>query len=244
MKRFALDKVSVYILAIIFLPFGNIYAQTSSSNYSVSEAFVGSGGQIDSSSANFQSKASIGDLTVGNTASATYQAFAGFTTTDQPYIEFYVDATDIAFGNLTDTATATGTSQFYVRSYLTSGYVVTTLGGGLVSEGNVSIDNIPTPTAATPGIEQFGMNLVANTSPTSFGSAPVQVPNATFSYGAAAPDYDTANVYKYVEGDVIASSDRSTGQTNYTASYIANISAITEAGLYEMAQVYIATATF
>ncbi|MEM6997498.1 MAG: hypothetical protein AAF413_01160 [Patescibacteria group bacterium] len=239
-----MSKILACLLAICVLPFGTVYAQTSSPNFSISEAFVGSGGQLDSSSASFQAKASVGDLTVGFTESAAFEAFAGFTTTDQPYLEFYVDATDIAFGNLSDGATATGTAQFYVRSYLTSGYVVTTLGPGLISENLDQIDSLATPTASTAGTEQFGMNLVANTTPAAFGANPVQVPDASFSYGVAATDYNTTNQYKYAEGDTIASSPRSTGQTNFTASYIANISAITEAGLYQMEQVYIATATF
>ena len=38
-------------------------------------------------------------------------------------------------------------------------------------------------TASSPGTEQFGINLVANTSPTTFDFESVQVPDATYGFG-------------------------------------------------------------
>jgi hypothetical protein len=94
------------------------------------------------------------------------------------------------------------------------------------------------------GTEQFGINLVANTNPTTFGANPVQQPDSTFSYGAAATGYNTANLFKYVKGDVVASSSKSSGTTVYTISYLYNISPVTDAGEYRFSHVLVATATF
>lgn len=235
---------SLLLMPLMLLSSGSILAQSSSSNYSLSEAVIGSGGQLDASSSSFQAKASLGDLGVGNSSSSAFQIFAGFTTTDQPYLEFYVDSTDVNLGTLDDANTFYGTTNFYVRSYLTSGYVVTVNGPGLQNENANFIDSLSTSSAPAIGTEQFGLNLVSNTLPAVVGANPVQVPDATFSYGEAAPNYDTADQYRYVDGDTIARSNRSTGQTNYTATYIANVSPATEAGYYSAEQIYIATSTF
>ncbi len=219
------------------------YGQSASPNFSLSEAFIGSGGELDAGSPSFQAKSSIGDLGVGNSASAAFQAFAGFTTTDQPYLEFFVDDIDINLGDLSTSTTAFGTANFYVRSYLTSGYVVTLASPGFQSENANFIDNLAANSTSTPGTEQFGVNVVANTSPVA-GANPVQIPDASFSFGQAAANYDTPNSFRYVQGETIAQSDRSTGQTNYRATYIVNIGSSTEAGVYSSTQTYVATAQF
>jgi hypothetical protein len=103
---------------------------------------------------------------------------------------------------------------------------------------------LSTPTASIPGTEQFGMNLVANTSPITFGANPSQNPSSVFSFGAAASGYNTANLYKYVQGSTIASSNSSSGETDYTISYIYNISNSTPGGYYLFNDVLVATATF
>jgi hypothetical protein len=59
-----------------------------------------------------------------------------------------------------------------------------------------------------------------------------QVPSDSLSFGEVAPDYQTANLFKYVNGDMIASSAVETGRTDYTVSMIVNISNKTPAGHY------------
>jgi hypothetical protein len=48
----------------------------------------------------------------------------------------------------------------------------------------------------------------------------------------------------YRDGDAIAFSPKSSGDTRYTISYIFNISNVTPAGTYTMAQSLVATSTF
>jgi hypothetical protein len=99
-------------------------------------------------------------------------------------------------------------------------------------------------TTASPGTEQFGINLVDNSSP-NIGSDPSPQPDGTFATGGAATGYATLNQFKYNAGDVIAQSNANGwGLTNYTISYIANISVLTPAGSYSEVQDLVAIATY
>lgn len=218
-------------------------AQSSSTNYSVNEVFFGSGGSLKSCSTAYCSKQSIGETGVGTTGSTNYQAEGGFNTDRTPYIEFSVNNTNQDLGTLTSGATKTANATFSVKTYLASGYVVKQNSAG-PTNGSYVMSGLTTPTASAVGSEQFGINLKANTSPTTFGANPVQNPDSTFSHGQVAAGYDTANLFKYIAGDTIAYSDESSGQTDYTISYIFNVSNLTAGGKYTMRHVLVATSTF
>lgn len=230
-------------LVVLFCP-SMAVAQSSSTNYMVNEYFFGSGGELEVCSVGYCAKLSAGETAVGTVESTNFKAFAGFNTTDKPYIEMDITASTIDLGIL-DAATAkTGSGTMSIRTYLASGYVVTSMGPTLTSEGGATITAMAAQAASSVGTEQFGMNLVANTSPATFGANPVQYPDATFSFGQVDGDYDNTNQYRYVPGDQIAFSNESTGITTYTVSYIANIAPLTESGLYRSDQVFVATSTY
>lgn len=214
-----------------------------SSNYQVNETFFGSGGDLNTCSTSYCSKQSAGELTVGNTASSNYQAQGGFNTDRQPYIEFSTTPTNIDLGTITPTATKTATASFTVKAYLSYGYTVVTASNP-PSNGFHTMSSPSIPTASAVGTEQFGMNLVANTSPTTFGANPAYIPDSTFSFGQATSDYSSPNLYKYTKGDVIAQSTLSSSDTTFTISYIFNISHVTPAGEYSMNHVLVATASY
>lgn len=220
--------------------------QSSSTNYQVNEVFFGTGGELNACSSNYCSKQSAGEMTAGNTASTNYQAQGGFNTDREPYLEFIVTNTNTDLGVLSVGSTARTTATFSVKTYLAGGYVVTT-----ESDPPQSPYPIPhyfatpsTPAAPAVGTEQFGINLVANTVPTAFGANPQQYPDNTFSFGTVANGYNTANLFKYVKGDTVARSTKSTGETNYTVSYIYNISNVTPEGTYSFNHVLVATSTY
>lgn len=215
----------------------------SSSNYGVDEVFMGAGGLNDASSASYRARASLGDTGVGNSSSSSYQAYGGFTTTTDPYLEFVVTAATVDLGTLSTSTTSTGTATFTVKTYLASGYVVRTESDP-PKNSTYALAGIASASAAAPGTEQFGINLVANTSPATIGANPVQIPDASYSFGAAAAGYDTPNLYKYIKGDTIASSNKSSGTTQYTITYIANISGVTPGGQYTMSHDLVATSTY
>jgi hypothetical protein len=96
----------------------------------------------------------------------------------------------------------------------------------------------------TPGVEQFGINLVSNTSPASFGSDPVQLPDSSASFGQPSPGYNIPNTFKYNDGDIIAESSKSSGKTCFVVSYVVNVSSVTPAGTYLFDQIIVATGTY
>lgn len=227
------------------------YAQSSSTNYSVEESAFssGSGG---GSSASYSAQVSAGDLGIGSAFSANYGAYAGPISPNEEYLEMVVTAAAINLdtpsgdaGILSTTETAIGSGVFYVRAYLNGSYSVLTLSQPPTNESGDTLAPLTTAAAATTNIEQFGMNLVANTSPT-VGANPAVQPNSTYANGQAASGYNTANQFQYNPGDTIAQNGSSPawGQTNYTISYIANISGITESGYYQMPHDLVAVSTF
>lgn len=220
--------------------------QSCSSGYSTDQTFFGSGGELNACSSGgtgYCSKQTAGELGIGNTKGTAYQAYAGFNTTDVPFLEFVVTAANIDLGVLSPSTTATANGTFSVRAWQAGGYTVTTASVP-PKNGTYTLNALATPTASATGSEQFGINLVANTSPTTFGAGPQQLPNSTFSFGLAEPGYNTTNLYKYVKDDIIARANTSTSVTTYTVSYIFNIKPSTAGGTYKFNHILVATGTY
>jgi len=229
-------------LAVVLAPH-IAFAEYNSSNYSTNESFFGSGGALDNSSTNYKAKSSLGDFADGSVSGSAYSAQGGFNTDTTPFLEFVVNSATIDLGNVTTGSAGTGTGTFTVKAYLSDGYVVRNASPP-PANGAYTMTGLASPTASSPGTQQFGINLVANTSPTTFGANPVQVPDSTFSFGTAATGYGTTNNFKYVNGDVIAQSTKSSGETDFTVSYMMNISTTTPGGTYVMNHIMVATATY
>ena len=210
-----------------------VHAQSSSTNYKVEESFFGTGGELDAASPNYRAKQSAGETVVGNSASTNYQFQGGFNTTDQPLLEVAVNGGTYDMGVLDYGTTGAIMASFTVRNYLSSGYVVILTGDAPSISTPVPHTLTPMSAAATsqPGTEQFGVNLVDNGNP-DIGANVAQVPDSTYSFGTPVTGYDTPNYFKFVSGDTIAMSSKSSGQTNYALSIIANTSRSTPAGQY------------
>ncbi|MBA3758561.1 hypothetical protein H0X10_02940 [Candidatus Saccharibacteria bacterium] len=235
----------VLAMLLAYIPAG-VFAQSSSStNYRVDQTIFGTGGELDAVSGTYRARQTAGELTIGNTASLNYQAYAGFNTTDEPFIEFVVTAANIDLGYLNPSSVSTASGSFYVRAWQASGYVVRTESDppANVSNPAQTIAPLGSPTASSPGTEQFGINLKDNSAP-DVGAELQQVPDATFSFGQVESGYDTINQFKYNKGDVIARSVKSTSVTIYTMSYIFNISDTTESGQYTFNHILVATGTY
>lgn len=245
-------KLSSGFVVAVYLVFSSlaVYAAPTyvSPSYGVDEIQFGAGGTNDINSPGYKARASLGDLGVGNSASAAYQAYAGFTTTDEPFIEMDVPAVTVEVGSGTPKVLAintpsAGSATFEIRAWLASGYIVLNGSDG-PKYGNRSFTALSTPTAPNSTQEQFGINLVANTNPSNIGANPVQLPDATFSFGQASAGYNTTNNYKYVKGDTIATSPKSSSITSYTITYMFNATASTAAGQYIMNHDLVAVGTF
>lgn len=211
-----------------------------SNNFKFSETALGSGGLVQSNSANYRGSDTIGDLSVGNANSSNFQVNNGHTTTNDPNLSFAITSGSINFGTFSATAPTVTTATFSVQNYTSYGYVVTIL-GGTPTNGATSITALASNAASIAGTSQFGINLVANTSPSSVGANP---DNGSFGFGAVATNYSTPNSYRYVSGETIAQAPKSSGVTNYTISYLVNVPPLTPGGVYTSNQTLIVTGTY
>lgn len=148
-----------------------------------------------------------------------------------------VTGSAVNLGSLTSTSTGTGTSVMAASTNANSGYAITINGTTLTSGAN-TITALASQTASVQGSNQFGVNLKANTTP-SVGA------NSTGSgSGTATANYGTADQFRFVTSDPVASASAATNANAYTVSYIANIAGAQAAGTYTATFQYIATATF
>ncbi len=143
----------------------------------------------------------------------------------------------VNFGALSASATNSGLSQIGVGTNGSSGYTITVNGATLTSGAN-TITALASQTAATTGTKQFGLNLRANTTP-SVGVDPDGAGSATVN-----SNYNTANQFRFVTGDIIASVGGADQFKRFQVSYIANIDTATAAGTYTATMNYICTSTF
>jgi hypothetical protein len=267
-----LKILSIYSACLLLAGFNIlpvVSAQSSSPNYKVEEVYFGVGGELQACSngpqGGYCAQQSLGSLAAGNTSSAAYDAYAGFLSQNAPFLEMAVMNATVNFGTLDPNSYSSGAAQggscscsFYVRSYVSSSYVVVSASQPPTSENGDSLDG--KSTTGTPsnnaGLEEFGINVVNNSTP-NIGADPVNIPDNSFADGQAfgdggggARDYDDVDQFAYSQGDIIARSAANTptnpaiGHTDYTISYIAKPSNITPAGQYTMNHILIAVATF
>ena len=211
-----------------------------STHYHLDESLVGGGGLVQSSSSSFQSRQDIGSAAVGDSSSTNFQIDSGNITPAYPALIFGITNNNATFNDFSPLAAATATSTFQVSDYTSYGYVVQILGNPPQS-GPHTITAMAAGDVSRPGTEQFGINLVHNTSPRSFGADP---DHGQFGFGSAATNYDTPNTFRYVQGETIVSAPKSSGVTTYTISYIVNVTSVTPGGSYASNQELVCTGTF
>lgn len=228
--------VSLGVLLVMAAP--SVHA-LSSPHYNFEEATLGAGDSVESSSSNYRARGGAGDPAAGPTASANYQADAGSNTPKDPSLSFSITSSTPSFGTFSSTTPATATAQFSVSNYTSYGYVVQMLGSPPTNGSHV-LPALSSNTSSQTGTEQFGINIVANTSPL-VGANP---DNGAFGFGAAAPNYGTANQFRFVNGETIALAQKSSGVTTYTLSYLVNVGSLTPGGQYTSTQTLIVTGTY
>lgn len=200
-----------------------------STNYTLREGNIGSGSLNQSSSSNYSITDNVGDLGVGNSSSANYNLSAGSKTPVDPNLSFAITSGAINFPPFSASGASMTTSTFKVLNYTSYGYVVQIEGTAPTNDGH-TIPALTSTSGSTPGTEQFGINMVANTSPSNIGSNP---DNGGYGFGIASPNYSTPNQFRFVSGESIASAPKSSGETNYTISYMVNVAGLTPGGQYK-----------
>lgn len=239
-RVFRKKQFVILCVVITLLFFGTPVLALQSENYSIQEPTLGSGGLEQSSSSNYEMVNATNDLAIGNAASSNYQIDSGSVTSPDPMLSFVVNNANAVFSTFSATTPSTATANFSVSNYTSYGYVVQIFGSP-PTNGSHTIAPLSESGSSQIGIEQFGINLVANTEPASFGANPN---NGQFGFGSISSNYDTANSFKYNDGDTIAYASKSSGVTIYTISYLVNVSSITPGGQYTSNQTIVITGTY
>lgn len=141
-------------------------------------------------------------------------------------------------GELSSNSTLVAQSQMAVGTNASGGFAIV-VNGSPPSAGTNVIDTPTTPTESKIGSNQFGINLVANNSPTVGND-----PEGTWANAIPATDYGTPNRYKFVAGDVVAYSPNVSLMRKFTVSYILNSSPDLRAGVYTTTVTFIASGRF
>lgn len=183
----------------------------------------------------------------GSVVSSTTQGVE-ITTEVPPTLQFCVGVTiptDCAsadgyflqLGELRSNQTRTASSQMMGGTNADFGYIVTASGTTMASGSN-EISAMSSRTTSKVGTSQFGINLRANSSP-AVGAEPTGT-------GIATPtvDYSVPNQFKFVNGDIVASSNDETNEVKFTVSYVVNIPNGQAPGIYTSTMTYLCVATF
>ncbi len=150
----------------------------------------------------------------------------------------------IDFALFSPTSTVFGTSMMAASTNAGSGYVITVSGATLTSAGNTVAAIGQTSASPAVGTNQFGLNLVANTTP-AVGAA-VSPAVAGNYHGTPSAQYDTANKFAFdptTPRTVAASTTTTPGQA-FTVSYIVNVAGDLPPGTYTTTLTYICTPTY
>ena len=179
---------------------------------------------------------STGLIDEGTVAASTAEQVVVTASVDETFT-FSLASQVVPLGTLSTALTGSGTSVMSASTNAENGYSIS-IAGNTLTAGPNTITALTTPTASTVNSRQFGINLVSNTTP-AVGT------NVTGSgSGAAATGYNTANLFKFVSGDTVASAGAPTNSNTYTTSYIANIDGSTPPGSYQTVLTYVGTANF
>jgi hypothetical protein len=248
-------QLIVSVMALLCVPSVALAQVESSTSYSAVETELGAEGQLNSGSTSYSLKPGVDDggavlgqdTSSANSKSTSYQTNAGYDTTAQPGLTFIVNTSNVNLGTLSTALASTGTATFSVKDYTSSGYMVTMVGTTPIN-GSHAMTHLASDTASAAGSEQFGVNMVSNSSPVSVGANPVQMPSASFSFGVAGDGltnhYIQTGFYRFNSGEVVASSPKTSGETDYTMSFLANISNSTPGGTYQGNITLIATGSY
>lgn len=148
-----------------------------------------------------------------------------------------INGSILDLGVLTTSATKAGTSQFSAGTNSITGYNIYALGTTMTSGNNI-LPAINPAGFAKSGTSQFGFNLRANTAP-GVGQDPQGSGTAVPAAG-----YNTPNVFKFQNGDIVASSNTPTNFSRMTSSYVVNINSAQPPGVYATTITYLAVAQF
>jgi hypothetical protein len=143
----------------------------------------------------------------------------------------------VEMGELSASGANTGYSQMLVATNAGQGFVVSVIGTPPTSGNNV-IQAMAASDTSHPGNNQFGVNLTANNAP-GVGQAPAG-PGTSMPVAA----YNTPNVFRFINGDTLVSTNTTSDYRKFTVSYLINRRADQPPGVYNTVILYVALATY
>jgi hypothetical protein len=215
------------LLIVALWASGHALAQSSSNNYQIVEQQFGNASSNESCSAEYCASVSIGN---DSKTSAVSTPEFGEVNYSEPLLEMIVIPGESNLGDLTTETTGKKVMQVKVRNYLTGGYRLQIIGSA-PKYNDHALNTSSTPAPSQVGTEQFGINVVANTTP-AVGANPVLKPGDGDGTGLVLDNYKIPNQFMYVSGQTIAETATNSGGADFTISMIVNISNATPAGKY------------
>lgn len=208
-----------------------VWAETvTSPNYEISETEFGAGAALNTCSGSYCAQATIG-TPAGEGSSENYSAlFSPVDASSEPSLELFVNPGQSNLGQLDIDRTAMRTMVLNIRSHLAGGYTVQ-ITGKAPSHEDYTLATPESPAVSVQGSEQFGLNVVANTSP-AVGKDPIALPDESPIPGVVMPMYSMPNMFMYRDGDVVARTLSQSSEIRYTISMIVNVSGNTPARHY------------
>lgn len=237
-KASSFSHWALFFVFGLLMPFSVLLARTESDSYIIFADVISSGGAATSTSDSYSLADTLGESAVlsATSTSDSYGIKAGFQELNvDEFVTLTIADTSVDLGTLSSDSVSSDSHTMVVDTNATNGFSVTVSGSTLTSGSDTITAIGATAAASSAGSEQFGINLVANTSP-SVGANP-----SGTTPGSAANQYKTANLFAFNSGDTVASSTTNITETTFTVSYIANIASDTEAGSYSTTLTYSAT---
>ena len=166
------------------------------------------------------------------------------TGTANPSLTFIIGSTTCNLGHFSATQTKSCTHTIAAASNATGGYVISYIPTTTLTSGANTITAMSSQTGSVVGSEQFGLNLKANTAAGSFTATDFGADPSGGS-GTVMSGYQTANLFKFeTAGADIAQTTGPSNLTTFTASFIANITTVSEAGTYTTPVTYNIVASY
>jgi hypothetical protein len=161
-----------------------------------------------------------------------------------PTLNFTLSSNICDLGVFSTTQTKSCTHTITAATNAANGYILSYIPTTTLTSGANTITDMATQSASVLASEQFGFNLKANTSAGSFTAANFGADPIGGS-GSVMTGYELADQFKFsTSGDNIAQSTTTTDDTVYTASFIANVQYVTQAGTYSTPITYNIVASY
>lgn len=181
-------------------------------------------------STEYCAETNLGQVVIGDSANDVMNAQFYDSPNDEPQLEVIVANSSSNMGVLKIDKVATKTMALRVRSTNTAGYSVQ-IQGDPPKAGQHTLKTATKPNFAKPGEEGFGINVVANTSP-SIGRSPSLDGTNQDQTDTVTDQYRQANKFMYVPGDTIIKNQLQNSRVDYVVSMIVTVSSDTPPGYY------------